>query len=80
MPTVRFPYGPEGEDAARKAAEMHGGKYVPDKKNDKGNGMSIAIVVGSEQPPKKKASKKKPPKKKAPKKKAPRRTRRNKKA
>ena len=70
MPTVRFPYGPEGEDAARKAAEMHGGKYVPDKKNDKGNVMSIAIVVGSEQPTKKKA----------PKKKAPRRTRRNKKA
>ena len=70
MPTVRFPYGPEGEDAARKAAEMHGGKYVPDKKNDKGSGMSIAIVVGSEQPTKKKA----------PKKKAPRRTRRNKKA
>ena len=67
MPTVRFPYGPEGEDAARKAAEMHGGKYVPDKKN---SGMSIAIVVGSEQPTKKKA----------PKKKTPRRTRRNKKA
>ena len=70
MPTVHFPYGPEGEDAARKAAEMHGGKYVPDKKNDKGSGMSIAIVVGSE----------KPIKKKAPKKKTPRRTRRNKKA
>ncbi len=76
MPTVRFPYGPEGEDAAREAARMHGGKYVPDKKNDKGNGMSIAIVVGSEKPTKKKAPKKKPPKTK----KAPRRTRRNKKA
>jgi hypothetical protein len=75
MPTVRFPYGPEGEDAAREAARMHGGKYVPDKKNDKGSGMSIAIVVGSEKPTKKKA-----PKKKAPKKKAPRRTRRKKKA
>jgi len=70
MPTVRFPYGPEGEDAAREAARMHGGKYVPDKKKDKGSGMSIAIVVGSE----------KPTKKKTPKKKAPRRTRRNKKA
>tara|TARA_R110002020_G_scaffold121564_1_gene276177 strand:+ start:115 stop:324 length:210 start_codon:yes stop_codon:yes gene_type:complete len=57
MPTVRFPYGPEGEDAAREAARMHGGKYVPDKKNDKGNGMSIAIVVGSEKPTKKKAPK-----------------------
>ncbi len=67
MPTVRFPYGSKGEAAAREAAEMHGGKYVPDKKN---SGMSIAIVVGS----------KKPPKKKAPKKKTPRRTRRNKKA
>ena len=65
MPTVHFPYGPEGEAAAKKAAKMHGGKYVPDKKNDKGSGMSIAIVVGSEQPTKKKA---------------PRRTRRNKKA
>ena len=70
MPTVHFPYGSKGEAAARKAAEMHGGKYVPDKKKDKGSGMSIAIVVGSE----------KPTKKKAPKKKTPRRTRRNKKA
>ena len=66
MPTVHFPYGSKGEAAAREAAEKHGGKYVPDKKS----GMSIAIVVGSEQPTKKKA----------PKKKAPRRTRRNKKA
>ena len=70
MPTVHFPYGSKGEAAAREAAEKHGGKYVPDKKNDKGSGMSIAIVVGSEQPTKKKA----------PKKKTPRRTRRNKKA
>tara|TARA_X000001388_G_C2195737_1_gene109276 strand:+ start:679 stop:891 length:213 start_codon:yes stop_codon:yes gene_type:complete len=70
MPTVHFPYGPEGEAAAREAAKRHGGKYVPDKKKDKGSGMSIAIVVGSEQPTKKKA----------PKKKTPRRTRRNKKA
>ena len=76
MPTVRFPYGPEGEAAAREAAKRHGGKYVPDKKNDKGSGMSIAIVVGSEKPTKKKAPKKKPPKTK----KAPRRTRRKKKA
>ena len=76
MPTVHFPYTEAGRKNARAAAREFGGKYVPDKKNDKGSGMSIAIVVGSEQPPKKKASKKKPPKKKAPKKKAPSRTRR----
>ena len=67
MPTVHFPYTEAGRKNARAAAEEFGGKYVPDKKN---SGMSIAIVVGSEQPTKKKA----------PKKKAPRRTRRNKKA
>ena len=70
MPTVHFPYTEAGRQNAKAAAEEFGGKYVPDKKNDKGSGMSIAIVVGSEQPTKKKA----------PKKKAPRRTRRNKKA
>ena len=70
MPTVRFPYTEAGRKNAKAAAEEFGGKYVPDKKNDRGSGMSIAIVVGSE----------KPTKKKAPKKKAPRRTRRNKKA
>ena len=70
MPTVHFPYTEAGRKNARAAAREFGGKYVPDKKNDKGSGMSIAIVVGSE----------KPTKKKAPKKKAPRRTRRNKKA
>ena len=70
MPTVHFPYTEAGRKKAKAAAEEFGGKYVPDKKNDKGSGMSIAIVVGSE----------KPTKKKAPKKKAPRRTRRNKKA
>ena len=67
MPTVHFPYTEAGRKNARAAAREFGGKYVPDKKN---SGMSIAIVVGSEQPTKKKA----------PKKKAPRRTRRNKKA
>ena len=70
MPTVHFPYTEAGRKNAKAAAEEFGGKYVPDKKNDRGSGMSIAIVVGSE----------KPTKKKAPKKKAPRRTRRNKKA
>ena len=70
MPTVHFPYTEAGKKNARAAAREFGGKYVPDKKNDKGSGMSIAIVVGSE----------KPTKKKAPKKKTPRRTRRNKKA
>ena len=70
MPTVHFPYTEAGRKNARAAAREFGGKYVPDKKNDKGSGMSIAIVVGSE----------KPTKKKAPKKKTPRRTRRNKKA
>ena len=70
MPTVHFPYTEAGRKNARAAAREFGGKYVPDKKNDRGSGMSIAIVVGSE----------KPTKKKAPKKKAPRRTRRNKKA
>ena len=70
MPTVHFPYTEAGRKNARAAAREFGGKYVPDKKNDKGSGMSIAIVVGSEQPTKKKA----------PKKKTPRRTRRNKKA
>ena len=62
MPTVHFPYTEAGRKKAKAAAEEFGGKYVPDKKN---SGMSIAIVVGSEQPTKKKA----------PKKKAPRRTR-----
>ena len=66
MPTVHFPYTEAGRKNAKAAAEEFGGKYVPDKKNDRGSGMSIAIVVGSE----------KPPKKKAPKKKTPRRTRR----
>ena len=70
MPTVHFPYTEAGRKKAKAAAEEFGGKYVPDKKNDRGSGMSIAIVVGSE----------KPTKKKAPKKKTPRRTRRNKKA
>lgn len=70
MPTVHFPYTEAGRKKAKAAAEEFGGKYVPDKKTDKGSGMSIAIVVGSE----------KPTKKKAPKKKTPRRTRRNKKA
>ena len=65
MPTVHFPYTEAGRKNAKAAAEEFGGKYVPDKKNDRGSGMSIAIVVGSEQPTKKKA---------------PRRTRRNKKA
>ena len=67
MPSVHFPYTEAGRKYARAAAEEFGGKYVPDKKN---SGMSIGIVVGSEQPTKKKA----------PKKKTPRRTRRNKKA
>ena len=65
MPTVHFPYTEAGRKNAKAAAEEFGGKYVPDKKNDRGSGMSIAIVVGSEQPTKKTA---------------PRRTRRNKKA
>ena len=54
MPTVRFPYGSKGEAAAREAARMHGGKYVPDKKEDQG--MSVMIAVGAA--PKKKAPKK----------------------
>ena len=54
MPTVHFPYGPEGEAAAREAAKKHGGKYVPDKKED--HGMSVMIAVGAA--PKKAATKK----------------------
>ena len=57
MPTVHFPYTEAGRKKAKAAAEEFGGKYVPDKKNDKGSGMSIAIVVGSEKPTKKKAPK-----------------------
>ena len=54
MPTVHFPYTEAGRKNAKAAAEEFGGKYVPDKKN---SGMSIAIVVGSEKPTKKKAPK-----------------------
>ena len=59
MPTVVFPYTKAGKAAARKAAKMHGGKVVPDKKADEGIGIMIA--VGS--PARKPAAKKSPAKK-----------------
>ena len=59
MPTVVFPYTKAGKVAARKAAKMHGGKVVPDKKADEGIGIMIA--VGS--PTRKAAAKKAPAKK-----------------
>ena len=59
MPTVVFPYTKAGKAAARKAAKMHGGKVVLDKKADEGIGIMIA--VGS--PARKPAAKKSPAKK-----------------
>ncbi len=55
MPTVVFPYTEAGEAAARKAAKMHGGRLVLDKKPKKAKkpeGIGIMIAVGK--PPAKK--------------------------
>ncbi len=41
MPTVHFPYTEAGRKKAKAAAEEFGGKYVPEKKNDKGSGMRL---------------------------------------
>ncbi len=60
MPKVIFPYTKKGEENARAAAKMHGGRYVADsKKGPKGKptGMSVMIAVGT---PVKKAKKKSP--------------------
>ena len=60
MPKVIFPYTKKGEENARAAAKMHGGRYVADsKKGPKGKptGMSVMIAVGT---PVKKAKKKAP--------------------
>ena len=51
MPTVLFPYTKKGEEDARKAAKMHDGKYVSDKKpkgaGKKGHkGIGVMIAVG----------------------------------
>ena len=34
MPTVKFPYTPEGIDAAKKAAEQFGGELIMDDKEE----------------------------------------------
>ena len=52
MPIVEFPYTKKGEADARKAAKMHDGRYIADKKAGKkgAKGLDIIIAVG---PPKK---------------------------
>ena len=48
MPTVVFPYTKKGEADARKAAKMHDGRYVADKKDGKksAKGVDVIIAVG----------------------------------
>ena len=70
MPKVIFPYTKKGEENARAAAKMHGGRYVADsKKGPKGKptGMSVMIAVGT---PVVKKKKKKAPVRRTQKKKA----------
>ena len=62
MPTVKWPYNEKGIANAKKAAKMHGGTYIEDKKSkpkgkgkDKG-GIGVMIAVG----PVKKVKKKSP--------------------
>tara|TARA_R110002110_G_scaffold415039_1_gene647600 strand:- start:708 stop:908 length:201 start_codon:yes stop_codon:yes gene_type:complete len=59
MPTVVFPYTKAGKAAARKAAKMHGGKVVPDKKADEGIGIMIAVGSPARKPTAKKSPAKK---------------------
>ena len=64
MPTVVFPYTKKGEVDARKAAKMHGGRYVADKKDGKkgSKGIGVMIAVGpvskAKKPPVRRTSKK----------------------
>ena len=63
MPTVVFPYTKAGRAAARKAAKLHGGEVVQDKKPHKG--IDIMIAVGSKPATKKSPAKKRKRSKKA---------------
>ena len=58
MPTVKWPYTEKGIADAKKAAKMHGGTYIEDKKSKpKGKGgIGVMIAVG----PVKKVKKKSP--------------------
>ena len=58
MPTVKWPYNEKGIANAKKAAKMHGGTYIEDKKSKpKGkSGIGVMIAVG----PVKKVKKKSP--------------------
>jgi len=58
MPTVKWPYTEKGIADAKKAAKMHGGTFVSDKKSKpKGkSGIGVMIAVG----PVKKVKKKSP--------------------
>ena len=58
MPTVKWPYTEKGIANAKKAAKMHGGTYIEDKKSKpKGKGgIGVMIAVG----PVKKSKKKSP--------------------
>ena len=45
MPIVEFPYTKKGEVDARKAAKMHDGRYIADKKAGKKGGNQLDDVA-----------------------------------